>query len=169
MMRKFTAPKSPTFGLVSDFDTSGGPISFEKKTVWLFIYNIPEGESTQNLGYKVDDVVEWLDYDPQFIQGSYVQLGRSLKCMNWAGDIISVLSDCVRLPKTEFELSKALKNRPRASVITDFVGSSKDELSVKVDETVYLVKDLGNDFWVVDKDNKTGKVPKCVLTVLVPL
>lgn len=87
---------------------------------------------------QVNDVVQWLDFDPRMLEGDFLQPGKVLKCMNWSGDIISVPSSCVRLPKSETELAQALYRRPRASVTIDFVASSKDEISVKVSRFIRL-------------------------------
>ncbi|VDN96693.1 unnamed protein product [Rodentolepis nana] len=105
----------------------------DRRKVWLVIENVPEGESVKDLGYKVNDVVEWIDPNSRYNQGSLgMQLyGKVLKCMTWSGDVIAVPSNFVRFPFSESELATTLYQRPRASVTTDFTGSTNEELSVK--------------------------------------
>ncbi|KAM7541016.1 hypothetical protein Aperf_G00000023189 [Anoplocephala perfoliata] len=159
----------------SQIPTNSNPSKVENVTQptsnshWVIVSSILEEESPANLRFKVNDFLFWLDYDPGYISKGSLSLtpGKFLECLTWAGDSVVVPSACVRLPKSDYELAQGLSRQPRASALTDYTAKSREELSVKAGEVVYLFKKLDDDYYLVmNKSNMRGKLPKDILSVL---
>ncbi|VDO08258.1 unnamed protein product [Rodentolepis nana] len=154
------------------------PMTMDMTNVWLKIHSLPEMETSVNPSYKVitpdkiknnGDVVQWLDYNPAYLSNTAASLepGKLVECLQWNGESIVLPSSCVRLLTSVEEIAEAMTKRPRAQVLNNFTASTKDELSVKAGEIIYLMKQLDSDsYMAINKSNKRGRVPSDVLNIL---
>uniref|UniRef100_A0A0R3W8Z2 UTRA domain-containing protein n=1 Tax=Taenia asiatica TaxID=60517 RepID=A0A0R3W8Z2_TAEAS len=102
--------------------------------LWLMIENIPETQQSLTLEFKNGDIVRWLNYDPKYLEPNPGPLpdDELLECETWSGECLVVPSENARLISSKLELAQLLQHRPRAVVVEAFVGTSSEELSVKV-------------------------------------
>ncbi|CDS36955.1 sorbin [Echinococcus multilocularis] len=141
-----------------------------RRVLWLMIENIPETQQPLALEFKNNDIVRWLDYDPNYPESNPASLpaGRYLECETWSGKPVVVPSEYARLISSTLEQAQVLQHRPRAQVIKDFVGTTDGDLSVAVGEVIYLLfeRDVSY-FMAMNTSFKRGRVPKTALNVLV--
>ncbi|EUB56372.1 sorbin [Echinococcus granulosus] len=141
-----------------------------KTFVWLMVENIPATLQTQSLGFKNNDILRWLDYEPKYLESEPPPLpaGRFLDCETWSGQLVVVPSDYARPISSSLELAQVLQRMPRARVIKDFVGTGDDDLSVGAGEVIYLLFECDSTYFMaMNKGLTRGRVPKSVLNVLV--
>ncbi|CDS36884.1 hypothetical protein EmuJ_000411400 [Echinococcus multilocularis] len=141
-----------------------------KTFVWLMVENIPPTHQTQSLGFKNNDIVRWLDFDPKHLgsKPSPLPAGRFLDCETWSGQLVVVPSEYARPISSTLELAQVLQRMPRARVIKDFVGTGDDDLSVGAGEVIYLLFECDSTYFMaMNKGLTRGRVPKSVLNVLV--
>ncbi|KAL5103682.1 hypothetical protein TcWFU_003764 [Taenia crassiceps] len=143
-----------------------------KKFLWLRIENIPVTEQIHSTALKNNDIVRWLDFDAKYLESKPPPLpaGTYLDCEAWSGELVVVPSEHARLITSSCEVAELLKQKPRAQIIEDFVGTSDEDLSVVTGEVIYLLHECGNThFMAMNKSIRRGRVPKRVLNVLVAL